>query len=139
MAAGAGRATLLERDRELEQLRSWLHEARAGHGRLVLVGGETGVGKTTLVDHLRSRVPPAVRQLAGACDPLATSRPLDPLVDVVGPSWCSRTCTRPTARPWLPNVEPFVLPDANHLLHVRNPRGMAERLASFFAEHPGPA
>jgi pimeloyl-ACP methyl ester carboxylesterase len=37
---------------------------------------------------------------------------------------------------WLPNAEPFVLPGATHLLHVENPRGMAERLAAFFARHP---
>jgi pimeloyl-ACP methyl ester carboxylesterase len=37
---------------------------------------------------------------------------------------------------WLPNVEPFVLPDATHLLHVQNPRGTAEALAAFFARHP---
>jgi 3-oxoadipate enol-lactonase len=37
---------------------------------------------------------------------------------------------------WLPKAEPFVLPDANHLLHVQNPRGMAEGLAAFFARHP---
>jgi pimeloyl-ACP methyl ester carboxylesterase len=37
---------------------------------------------------------------------------------------------------WLPNVEPFVLPDATHLLQVQNPRGMAEGLAAFFARHP---
>jgi pimeloyl-ACP methyl ester carboxylesterase len=37
---------------------------------------------------------------------------------------------------WLPNVESFVLPDATHLLHVQNPRGMAEGLATFFACHP---
>jgi pimeloyl-ACP methyl ester carboxylesterase len=36
---------------------------------------------------------------------------------------------------WLPNVEPFELPGATHLLHVQNPRGMAEALASFFARH----
>ena len=34
---------------------------------------------------------------------------------------------------WLPNVEPFVLRDAGHLLSVENPRGMAEGLAAFFA------
>jgi pimeloyl-ACP methyl ester carboxylesterase len=39
-------------------------------------------------------------------------------------------------RAWLPNVEPFVLPDATHLLHLENPRGMAEGLAAFFARHP---
>jgi pimeloyl-ACP methyl ester carboxylesterase len=37
---------------------------------------------------------------------------------------------------WLPNVEPFVLPDATHLLQVENPRGMVEGLAAFFARHP---
>ncbi len=36
---------------------------------------------------------------------------------------------------WLPNVEPFVLPNATHLLHVENPRGMAESLATFFSHH----
>jgi pimeloyl-ACP methyl ester carboxylesterase len=36
---------------------------------------------------------------------------------------------------WLPNVEPFILPDATHFLHVQNPRGMAEGLAAFFARH----
>jgi pimeloyl-ACP methyl ester carboxylesterase len=37
---------------------------------------------------------------------------------------------------WLPNVEPFELPDATHLLHLQNPRGMAEGLASFYSRHP---
>jgi pimeloyl-ACP methyl ester carboxylesterase len=37
---------------------------------------------------------------------------------------------------WLPNVEPFDLPDATHLLHVQNPQGMAEGLAAFYARHP---
>jgi pimeloyl-ACP methyl ester carboxylesterase len=37
---------------------------------------------------------------------------------------------------WLPHVEPFVLPDATHLLQVQNPRGMAEALAAFFKRHP---
>ena len=35
-----------------------------------------------------------------------------------------------------PNVEPFVLPNATHLLQIDNPRGMAEGLAWFFARHP---
>ena len=37
---------------------------------------------------------------------------------------------------WLPNVEPFELPGATHLLHLQNAEGMAEALASFFARHP---
>jgi hypothetical protein len=34
------------------------------------------------------------------------------------------------------NVEPFVLEGAGHLLHLENPRGMAEGLAPFFDRHP---
>ena len=37
---------------------------------------------------------------------------------------------------WLPNVEPFVIPDATHLLQIENPGGVAEGLAGFFARHP---
>ena len=40
---------------------------------------------------------------------------------------------------WLPKVEAFTLSDATHLLHVENPRGMAEGLAAFFARHALPA
>jgi pimeloyl-ACP methyl ester carboxylesterase len=37
---------------------------------------------------------------------------------------------------WLPNAEGFTLPGATHLLHVQNPRGLAEALAAFFTRHP---
>jgi pimeloyl-ACP methyl ester carboxylesterase len=36
---------------------------------------------------------------------------------------------------WLPNAELFELPDATHLLHLQDPRGVAEALASFYARH----
>jgi pimeloyl-ACP methyl ester carboxylesterase len=36
-------------------------------------------------------------------------------------------------RAWLPHAEPFVLPDATHLLHVEQPAALAERLVRFFA------
>ena len=46
-------------------------------------------------------------------------------------------CTPAEARSFmgLPDVEPFVLPEATHLLQIQNPRGMAEGLAAFFARH----
>ena len=40
---------MLERDPFLAQLRELAREAAEGHGRLVFVGGEMGIGKTTLV------------------------------------------------------------------------------------------
>ena len=41
-------------------------------------------------------------------------------------------------RQWLPQAEPFVLPEATHALQLMNARGMAEALAGFFARHPLP-
>lgn len=37
---------------------------------------------------------------------------------------------------WLPHAENFVLPDATHCMLQMNPKGAAERLASFFSRHP---
>jgi pimeloyl-ACP methyl ester carboxylesterase len=39
---------------------------------------------------------------------------------------------------WLPQAQPFVLPNATHGLQYMNPRGMAEGLAAFLARHPLP-
>ena len=62
---------LLERDTYLDVL--------AGPpGRLILVGGEAGVGKTALVRAFAE----GREVLWGACDPLHTPRPLGPLLDV---------------------------------------------------------
>ncbi len=50
---------LVGRDRELALLRMRLTEMLKGSGRLILVGGEAGIGKTTLV---RSLTDEALRQ-----------------------------------------------------------------------------
>jgi pimeloyl-ACP methyl ester carboxylesterase len=41
-------------------------------------------------------------------------------------------------REWLPQTEPFVLAGANHALEERDPRGVANAMAPFFARHPMP-
>ncbi|MCH7676182.1 alpha/beta hydrolase [candidate division KSB1 bacterium] len=38
-------------------------------------------------------------------------------------------------RQWLPHAENFVLPNATHAMLQTNPKGAAERLASFFSSH----
>ncbi|MBM7503251.1 ATP-binding protein [Agromyces aurantiacus] len=82
-----GRA-LLERDRELDALRSAARDAARGRGRVVLLLGEAGIGKSTLVHALRADPPAGVRVLLGSCDAMSTPRPLGPLRDLaaeVGP------------------------------------------------------
>src|SRR5271169_1893411 len=43
---------LAGRDRELAMLRRWLAEALGGHGRLVVLTGPPGIGKTRLAEEL---------------------------------------------------------------------------------------
>ncbi len=77
------RMRLLERESPLASLAEYADEARHGDGRLVLVAGEAGVGKSTLVEQLQRDVPDA-RWFWGACDGLFTPRPLGPLFDLAG-------------------------------------------------------
>src|SRR5580692_3318641 len=72
---------LLERESSLTSLAGYAEEARRGEGRLVLVAGEAGVGKSALAEQLERDLPDA-RWSWGACDGLFTPRPLGPLFDV---------------------------------------------------------
>jgi DNA-binding CsgD family transcriptional regulator len=80
-AAAAGE--LLERDDASAQLAADLEHARLGVGRIALVGGEAGVGKTSLVRGFAARHEREVRVLWGACEALFTPRPLGPVYDIV--------------------------------------------------------
>jgi DNA-binding CsgD family transcriptional regulator/tetratricopeptide (TPR) repeat protein len=71
---------LLEREQPLDELGRLAAEASSGRGQLVLVGGEAGIGKTTLVRRFSRTLPSGVRVLWGCCDP--SPRPLGPLIDV---------------------------------------------------------
>ena len=73
---------LLERERVLRALEDALTEAAAGRGRLVLVAGEAGVGKTTVIRTFCDEQAGSVHVFSGACDSLFTPRPLGPLLDV---------------------------------------------------------
>ncbi len=73
--------TLLERESQLGSLLQYADEARARTGRLVLISGEAGVGKSSLVEELQHRLFDA-DWAWGACDGLFTPRPLAPLHDL---------------------------------------------------------
>ena len=72
---------LLERNTALAALAEYAREARHGDGRLVLVAGEAGIGKSALVEQLHNDLTGA-RWSWGACDGLFTPRPLGPLFDI---------------------------------------------------------
>ena len=75
-----GLVGVLEHEDALEQLDGLLGEAAWRRGRLVLVRGEAGIGKSTLVDAFTSGR--SGRTLWGFCDPLVPPRPLAPIFDI---------------------------------------------------------
>ncbi len=80
---------VLERESALSLLHHALDEAIAGSGRVALVSGEAGLGKTTVVRAFQAEARDRVRVLSGACEALFTPRPLGPVhdiaADVAGP------------------------------------------------------
>ena len=82
MAATLPDDGLLERTDALAQLDADLEHARLGVGRVVLVAGEAGVGKTSLVRAFAERHDEEVRVVWGACEALFTPRPLGAVYDI---------------------------------------------------------
>jgi len=74
---------LLEREQPLALLADYADQARQGAGRLVLVSGEAGVGKSALLDQFAAGLAGA-RWCWGACDGLFTPRPLGAFADIAG-------------------------------------------------------
>jgi DNA-binding CsgD family transcriptional regulator/tetratricopeptide (TPR) repeat protein len=73
---------ILEREAHVAHLTARLGEARRGSGRLVLVAGEAGIGKTALVDAFLASLPRGTQVLRGGCDPVVPARPFAPISDI---------------------------------------------------------
>ncbi|MBC7990914.1 MAG: AAA family ATPase, partial [Luteimonas sp.] len=73
---------LLEREAQLTQLTEGYDRALHGEGRLLLLHGEAGAGKTSVVQHFLSALPANATSLVAGCEAFFTARPLGPLVDL---------------------------------------------------------
>lgn len=76
-----GAKQIIERDDDLAVLRSAVDDTTAGRGSVVLLSGEAGIGKTTLMRAFLDGLPRHVRVLTGACDDLLAPPALGPLRD----------------------------------------------------------
>jgi tetratricopeptide (TPR) repeat protein len=82
--AAVPQQVFVERDEELAFLRSKLNAALDGRGGLVLVGGEPGVGKTTLVRQLiREAESRGALALFGRCYEIEGALPYSPFVEML--------------------------------------------------------
>ena len=73
---------LLERDKYLGELEHSFNRLSDGSGLVVLISGEAGIGKTSLVESFVQTVEERATILWGTCDALFTPRPLGPLYDI---------------------------------------------------------
>lgn len=73
---------LLERKGQLEELNRCVQDARAGCGKLVLLAGGAGLGKSSLVETFVSEHRRDARTLWGSCDALSTPRALAPVYEI---------------------------------------------------------
>src|SRR5512146_2441846 len=73
---------LVERDEALATLRRYLDEEAVAVGRIVLIRGEAGIGKTSLLKAFVEGCPSDVDVAWGACDGVSTPQPYGPFEDM---------------------------------------------------------
>lgn len=126
-----GLTAYVGREREMEALESACRSATEGTGRVVVVEGEAGVGKSRLLHEFRrSLTEEPVRVLRGRCRPESTAAPYGPFIEALwdllnldpeegGTGRPDRVARRIRAiSPDLEDRTPFYL----HLLSIDDPR-----------------
>jgi DNA-binding CsgD family transcriptional regulator len=117
---------IVGRDREMSMLREALERMIQGHGGLVLVSGEAGIGKTALVGQLITEVrEQGVLVLSGAAYDLSTTPPYGPWLEVLR--------RYPAAGESLPALPEFVR-DRDALAALQSQEALHEATLAFFME-----
>jgi class 3 adenylate cyclase/tetratricopeptide (TPR) repeat protein len=81
--AEQGLTPYVGRERELRALVQCFEKAQAGHGQVVFVVGEPGIGKSRLLLELRHRLDADVTWLEGQCVSFGRSMAFHPLIDLL--------------------------------------------------------
>ncbi|MGN6360027.1 MAG: AAA family ATPase [Thermomicrobiales bacterium] len=84
VAAREPGAVLVGRQREQQSLRAYFAAAQAGHGSVVLIGGEAGIGKTALAEELgREAANQGALVLTGRCYDRTETPPYGPWIELL--------------------------------------------------------
>ena len=73
---------LVERDNFLSMMQKTFDEVITGEGHCILISGEAGIGKTSLIRTFSKEKKEGYQIYFGACDALFTPRPLAPIYDI---------------------------------------------------------
>ena len=100
-AIGPGQTPFVGRERERADLRRAVEDARVGHGSLVLVTGEAGVGKTRLVQEIDAEADArGLRVLVGHSTRDEGRSPYLPFTEMIEQGMVTRAAPPPCAAPW---------------------------------------
>lgn len=75
---------LLERQDELDRLQARFGRLGTEGGACVVVSGEAGIGKTSLIEAFAASLPAGTPCWRSGCEDLVAARPLGPLIDLAG-------------------------------------------------------
>ena len=121
----SARTLIVGRKREQARLRQLLDEMLAGHGSVILVGGEAGIGKSTLVEWLVLEAEErGCLILRGGCYDLSVTPPYGPWDEMV---------RRLVPTDDLPRVPAF-FSDGEALAAIQSQALLFEQTGRFFAE-----
>jgi predicted ATPase len=82
VAVSPGLTPLVGREEEVGLLQRRWEQAAEGHGQVVLLSGEAGIGKSRLVQDLREHVGPArALRMTLRCSPYAQHSALYPMIE----------------------------------------------------------
>ncbi len=113
------------RERERARLQQLLEDAIGGHGALVLISGEAGIGKTALVnDLLLDAEKRGCLLLTGGCYDLTTTPPYGPWIEAIRDYQPSES--QPSIPSWIS--------DPDELEKVGSQAALFEEMRQFFAE-----
>jgi DNA-binding SARP family transcriptional activator len=148
---------IVGRQAPLAQLLATAEDAAAGRGRLVVVNGEEGIGKSRLVEELlwltdgeparELRPAPRWTTLVGACQASERGLPYHPFVDVLSAAVATFGTDVPVSDVWLAEVARLVpdlveqrpdLPTPARLDPQQEARRLFEGAARFLAALPTP-
>jgi predicted ATPase len=138
----------VHRERELRTLRRAWDEANAGRGKLVCVGGEPGIGKTTLVEDFLSElagIDPSCFVARGRCsERLADTEAYFPVLDALGDLLRAETTglaarlMKLFAPTWhaqiVGSVNAFVSEDADEPFRASSRQGMLREFCNYVQE-----
>jgi DNA-binding SARP family transcriptional activator len=106
---------MVGREGALRQLEQALAQAKTGHGSVILISGEAGVGKSRLLQEFAARVQDGTLVLAGAGYPDAQMTPYQPAIEALRQALAGHPLPPATAPAWLAEAS-RLLPELRDLV-----------------------